>query len=170
MTDLGLKATGLKKFFGGLAAVDNVSLEVNRGVLHALIGPNGAGKSTLINLLSGDLVPTAGNIYLDQREIVGCSPDQRSRLGLCRIYQQTSIFPSFSVLENCRLAAQSRQPHAVNHFRRAEAYPSLMQEAERALTAVGLLNRAKAIAGHLSPGEPRQPDVARSLATRPRGP
>jgi branched-chain amino acid transport system ATP-binding protein len=168
MIDLGLKATGLKKVFGGLAAVDNVSLEVHRGVLHALIGPNGAGKSTLINLLSGDLAPTAGSIYLDQREIVGCSPDQRSRLGLGRIYQQTSIFPSFTALENCRLAAQSRQPHALNPFRRAEAYPSLMREAERALTAVGLLNRANAIAGNLSHGEQRQLDIGMSLATRPR--
>src|SRR5712692_4000939 len=167
MTDRGLRASRLKKVFGGLTAVDNVSLAVNRGVLHAVIGPNGAGKSTLINLLSGDLAPTAGSISLDQREIVRCSSDQRSRLGLGRIYQQTSIFPTFSVFENCRLAAQSRHPHALNVFRSAESYSSVGREAEQALRAVGLVNRATTIAGTLSHGEQRQLDIAMSLATRP---
>src|SRR5260370_20913081 len=94
MIDGGLRASGLKKVFGGLAAVDNVSLEVHRGVLHAVIGPNGAGKSTLINLLSGDLAPTAGSIYLDQREIVRYSPKQRSLRRLVKIFQVHITLPA----------------------------------------------------------------------------
>jgi branched-chain amino acid transport system ATP-binding protein len=168
MTEQSLRASGLRKVFGGLAAVDNVSLELNVGALHAVIGPNGAGKTTLINLLSGDLAPTSGSIQFNGRNIVGHSPDQRSRLGIGRTYQKINIFPSFTVLENCRLAAQSRKSHAVNLLRSVSSYPSLKEEAERALAAVGLEHRTGIIAGTLSHGEQRQLDIAMSLATRPR--
>src|SRR5216684_3867148 len=133
MIDRGLRASGLRKVFGGLTAVDNVSLALDVGVLHAVIGPNGAAKTTLINLLSGDLPPTAGSIHLNGQDIVGYSSDQRSRLGIGRTYQKISIFASFTVLENCRLAAQSRKSHAANLFRSAGSYPSLRHEAVRAL-------------------------------------
>ncbi len=167
MIDGGLRASGLRKVFGGLTAVDNVSLELAVGALHAVIGPNGAGKTTLINLLSGDLAPTAGSIHFNGQNIVGYSSDQRSRLGIGRTYQKINIFASFSVLENCRLAAQSRKSHAANVFRSVRSYPSLRREAERALGAVGLEQRADVIAGTLSHGEQRQLDIAMSLATRP---
>ena len=168
MSDHRLRASGLSKVFGGLTAVDSVSLELNVGVLHAVIGPNGAGKTTLINLLSGDLPPTAGSIHFNGQDIVGYSSDRRSRLGIGRTYQKINIFPSFTVLENCRLAAQSRKSHAVNVFRSVGSYPSLKQEAEQALAAVGLEHRARVIAGTLSHGEQRQLDIAMSLATKPR--
>src|SRR5713226_462030 len=167
MTERGLRASGLRKGFGGLTAVDNVSLALDVGVLHAVIGPNGAGKTTLINLLSGDLPPTAGSIHLNGQDIVGYSSDQRSRLGIGRTYQKISIFASFTVLENCRLAAQSRKSHASNLFRSAGSYPSLRHEAVRALAAVGLDHRAGVIEGSLRHGEQRQLDIAMSLATRP---
>lgn len=163
----GLSARGLTKVFGGLTAVNNVSLDLSSGTVHAVIGPNGAGKTTLINMLSGDLAPTAGSIQFDGRDIVGYSSDQRSRMGLGRTYQKTNIFGSFTALENCRLAAQSREAHALSMWRSTRAYPSLEREAERALAAVGLEQRAKAIAGTLSHGEQRQLDIAMSLATRP---
>jgi len=167
MTVRGLSARGLTKVFGGLTAVNNVSLDLSSGTVHAVIGPNGAGKTTLINMLSGDLAPTAGSIQFDGRDIVGYSSDQRSRMGLGRTYQKTNIFGSFTALENCRLAAQSREAHALSIWRSTRAYPSLEREAERALAAVGLEQRAMAIAGTLSHGEQRQLDIAMSLATRP---
>jgi len=167
MTVRGLSARGLTKVFGGLTAVNNVSLDLSSGTVHAVIGPNGAGKTTLINMLSGDLAPTAGSIQFDGRDIVGYSSDQRSRMGLGRTYQKTNIFGSFTALENCRLAAQSRERHALSMWRSTRAYPSLEREAERALAAVGLEQRAMAIAGTLSHGEQRQLDIAMSLATRP---
>ncbi len=168
MTEPALQVSGLTKRFGGLVAVSNVSLQLTTGTLHALIGPNGAGKSTLINMLSGDLQPTAGSIRFNGRDIARSSSDQRSRLGIGRSYQKTNIFPAFSVLENCRLAAQSREPHAFNLFRSAASYRSVTREAERALEAVGLEPRANLIAGNLSHGEQRQLEIAMSLATAPR--
>jgi len=167
MSERGLRAVGLTKVFGGLTAVSDVSIELTRGVLHAVIGPNGAGKTTLINMLSGDLAPTAGSIHFNGRDIVGYSSDRRSQFGIGRTYQKINIFPSFTALENCRLAAQSRDPHPLSLLRGTGAYPSLTREAERALAAVGLEQRAQAIAGTLSHGEQRQLDIAMSLATRP---
>ena len=107
MSQFALSVSGLSKRFGGLTAVNNVSLQLATGTLHAVIGPNGAGKSTLINLLSGDILPSSGNIQLNGRDISGLSPQQRSQLGIGRSYQKTNIFGGFSTLENCRLAAQS---------------------------------------------------------------
>jgi branched-chain amino acid transport system ATP-binding protein len=168
MSEAALNVTSLTKRFGGLMAVNDVSIQVTKGRLHAVIGPNGAGKSTLVHLLSGDLVPTSGSIQLDGREISGLPPDQRSRAGIGRSYQKTNIFLGFSVLENCRLAAQSREPHAFNLFRSAYSYRPITQMAEQALVAVGLQHRAHVTAGFLSHGEQRQLEIAMSLATSPR--
>lgn len=168
MTEAALRVESLTKKFGGLTAVSNVSLQLKTGSLHAVIGPNGAGKSTLINMLSGDLTSSSGSIYLDGRDISRLAADQRSRAGIGRSYQKTNIFPAFSVFENCRLAAQSREPHAFNLFRPAAAYRSVTCAAEQALAAVGLQHRAKTCAGFLSHGEQRQLEIAMSLATRPR--
>lgn len=167
MTEPALKVSGLTKRFGGLTAVNNVSLQVAKGSLHAVIGPNGAGKSTLIHLLSGDLLATSGSVVLEGREVSALAPDQRSRAGIGRSYQKTNIFPAFSVLENCRLAAQSRDPHAFNLFRRASAYRPITRAAEQALEAVGLQHRSSISAGFLSHGEQRQLEIAMSLATSP---
>src|SRR5690349_9465591 len=127
-----LKAVRLTKRFRGLTAVDNVSLELAIGELHAVIGPNGAGKSTLVNVLSGDLAPSSGSIQLNGREIARSSADQRSRLGIGRSYQKTNVFAPFTVLENCRLAAQSRDPHPFNLLRSAASYRSVTAAAKRA--------------------------------------
>lgn len=167
MTEIALNVTGLTKKFGGLTAVNDVSLQVAKGSLHAVIGPNGAGKSTLIHLLSGDLSPSSGRIELHGKDISRLPPDQRSRAGIGRSYQKTNIFPTFSVLENCRLAAQSREPHAFNLFHSASSYRPITQAAEQALSAVGLQHRARICAGFLSHGEQRQLEIAMSLATKP---
>jgi branched-chain amino acid transport system ATP-binding protein len=162
-----LQVRGLSKNFGGLAAVDDVSLDVKVGELHAVIGPNGAGKTTLINMLSGDLSPSAGSVLFRGMEMAHLAPERRSRLGVGRSYQKVNIFPAFSVLENCRLATQSREPHPLNWLRDAMSYDRVLQNARRALSAVGLANRATVIAATLSHGEQRQLEIAMSLATDP---
>jgi len=168
MTDPILQVRGLSKNFGGLAAVDNVSLDVGVGELHAVIGPNGAGKTTLINVLSGDLSPSAGSVLFRGTEMAYLAPERRSRLGVGRSYQKVNIFPAFSALENCRLAAQSREPRPLDWLRDAMSYESVLENARRALAAVGLADRAAVMAATLSHGEQRQLEIAMSLATDPK--
>ena len=166
-----LSARGLTKRFGGLAAVSDVSLDVWHGKLHAVIGPNGAGKSTLTHLLSGDLPPTSGTITLDGQDITGWTPEKISRHRLGRSYQKTNIFASFTVWDNVRLAAQSReQPSPFNPLgwlRPAHRMTEVNQRAERALELAGLQNRRSAVAGAASHGEQRQLEIAMTLATEP---
>jgi branched-chain amino acid transport system ATP-binding protein len=167
MSEAILQTRELCKSFGGLAAVDHLSLEVTAAELHAVIGPNGAGKTTLVNLLSGDLPASSGSILFRGKEISSLTPEQRSRLGIGRSYQKTNIFPGFSALENCRLAAQAREPRALNWFRDALSYDGIMKQARRALEAAGLTERANELALALSHGEQRQLEIAMCLATEP---
>ncbi len=144
MSEVLLSAKNLTKRFGGLAAVDDVSLDLWRKHIHAVIGPNGAGKSTLTNLLSGDLPPTSGSVMLAGRDVTGWSPEKISAQGLGRSYQKTNIFLPFTVWENVRLASQSREPHFANWFRRATKFEAINARAERALELSGLKNRKTA--------------------------
>jgi branched-chain amino acid transport system ATP-binding protein len=162
-----LSARALTKRFGGLAAVNDVSLELWRERIHAVIGPNGAGKSTLTNLLSGDVAPTAGTVTLAGREVSGWSPERISRAGLGRSYQKTNIFLPFTVWENIRLAAQSRTPQAARWLKRAASVREANERAERALELAGLQQRRDDIAGAASHGEQRQLEIAMTLATDP---
>ncbi|MCW5652295.1 ABC transporter ATP-binding protein [Hydrogenophaga sp.] len=171
MSDLLLCARQLTKRFGGLAAVNGVSVDLFRDRIHAVIGPNGAGKSTLTNLLSGDLPPTSGQITLNGTEIAGHSPESISRLGLGRSYQKTNIFPPFTVWDNVRLAAQSRERHApwnpLHWLTSANALATVNQRCERAIELAGLAARARTVAGTISHGEQRQLEIAMTLATEP---
>ena len=162
-----LATRGLTRLFGGLAAVNGVALELERGKLHAVLGPNGAGKTTLINLLSGDLAASSGSISYKGEDITRQSADRRSRIGIGRSYQKTNIFPAFTAFENCRLAAQSRTPRALYLFADAEAYLPVSAAARQALDAAGLDGRADRIASALSHGEQRQLEIAMVLATQP---
>jgi branched-chain amino acid transport system ATP-binding protein len=163
-----LRIRGLSKQFGGLAAVNDVSLDLHLCELQAVIGPNGAGKSTLINMLSGDLRPTSGSIRYEGREIAGLSADRIARLGIARSYQKVNIFPAFTVFENCRLAAQSRLRTSMRFFRQTLRYAGINEAAEQALAIVGLGLRAGSYAAALSHGEQRQLEIAMTLATSPR--
>src|ERR1044071_4640466 len=107
MTEVVLATHALSKRFGGLAAVNDVSLELRSGEIHAVIGPNGAGKTTLVNLLSGDLKPTGGTIMLGERDVTRLGAEKRGLLGIGRSSQKTMIFPDASVFENVRLAVQA---------------------------------------------------------------
>jgi branched-chain amino acid transport system ATP-binding protein len=171
MSDTLLTASGLTKRFGGLAAVNNVSLELWRDRIHAVIGPNGAGKSTLANLLSGDLPPTSGEVCLVGVDITGWSPERISRQGLGRSYQKTNIFPPFTVWDNVRLAAQSRQPQQPwnpwTWWQSASKSIATNDRATRAIELSGLQDRRNAIAGAISHGEQRQLEIAMTLATAP---
>jgi len=171
MSEVLLTATGLTKRFGGLAAVNNVSLELWRDRIHAVIGPNGAGKSTLTNLLSGDLSPTSGEVRLGGVVITGWTPERISRQGLGRSYQKTNIFQPFTVWDNVRLAAQSRQPqqpwNPLSWWRSASESIAVNDRATRAIELSGLQDRRNAIAGAISHGEQRQLEIAMTLATAP---
>jgi branched-chain amino acid transport system ATP-binding protein len=167
MSEPILETRALSKRFGGLTAVSDVSLALERGRLHALLGPNGAGKSTLINLLSGDLPASSGTIAYRGRDVTGLSPDRRSRIGIGRSYQKTNIFGAFTAFENCRLAAQSRFPRPLRIFSDARAHGPTCRAAERALAAAGLEHAGGFLASELSHGAQRQLEIAMALATGP---
>jgi branched-chain amino acid transport system ATP-binding protein len=163
-----LSARNLTRLFGGLAAVNQVSLDLWQGRIHAVIGPNGAGKSTLTNLLSGDLSPTTGTVTLGGADVTGWAPEKISRAGLGRSYQKTNIFQPFTVWENVRLAAQSRRPHAGRWLSLAGRFAETNEVAAQALELSGLQDKRYAIAGAMSHGEQRQLEIAMSLATDPK--
>jgi len=167
MSEVLLKAIEVTKRFGGLTANQDVSLEVYRGKTHAILGPNGAGKSTLINMLSGDLSVTSGAVILGDTDVTNRTPNQRSLMGIGRSYQKTNIFPEFTVLENCRLAAQSRDPRASAIFTNAQKHKAYLAHAERAISETGLSGYENRIASELSHGEQRQLELAIVLSTQP---
>ncbi len=167
MNEVLLRTVELRRTFGGLAANDCVSIELRRGQVHALLGPNGAGKSTLINLLSGDIPATSGQVIYRDQDITRLSPHERSLIGIGRSYQKTNIFPGFTVRENCRLAAQSREPRAARIFSDAAAWGPYREVVDRALRHAGLADVAGRRASELSHGQQRQLELAIVLATQP---
>ena len=163
-----LACRGLTRRFGGLLAVNAVSLEFEVGQVHAVIGTNGAGKSTLINMLSGELAASGGTITLGGIEITGWAQPRRARAGIGRSYQRTTIFPAFSVFENCRLAAQAAHARPWAIWESADACQASAAVAREALETTGLAAVARTVAGRLSHGGKRQLEIAMCLATRPR--
>jgi branched-chain amino acid transport system ATP-binding protein len=153
--------------FGGLAAVNNVSLSVPRGEIRAIIGPNGAGKSTFFNCLTGVLRPTGGRIFLDGEDVAGLPPNNISRKGIARSYQITNILPGATVLENVRIAAQSRQ-HGWSLLSHHRAFGDLIDRARSVLEAVALREKEEELAANLSHGEQRNLEIGIALATEPR--
>ncbi len=175
MSDVLLSAKQLTKRFGGLVAVNQVSVDLWLGRIHAVIGPNGAGKSTLTNLLSGDIAPSSGSVTLGDTDVTGRGPDRISRQGLGRSYQKTNIFLPLTVHENVRLAAQSRDPqqpwHPLRWWQDTRTATiknrAISARLESAIELSGLQNRRTAIAGAMSHGEQRQLEIAMTLATEP---
>ena len=151
MSDPILRAGWLTKRFGGLTAVNDVSVDLHVGEVHAVIGTNGAGKSTLTNLISGDLPPTSGTIEFAGKELGGLPSHKVSRLGIGRSYQKTNIFLPFTVFENVRLAAQSRRPRSWNVWRRAVSWGDVAESADKAIAAAGLAERRDTVAAIRSP-------------------
>jgi branched-chain amino acid transport system ATP-binding protein len=163
-----LRSNLLTRRFGGLTAVHNVTLAFRVGEVHAVIGTNGAGKSTLINMLSGEMPASSGSIHFDGHDITDWSQPRRALAGIGRSYQRTTIFPAFSVLENCRLCAQAALPRAWAVWESAQRCEASLAVAREALASAGLADDAARVAGTLSHGGKRQLEIAMCLATRPR--
>jgi len=161
-----LESRGLAKDFGGLTAVNGVDFRVRRGELRSVIGPNGAGKTTFFNLLTGVLPSSRGQILFKGRDITHLAAHAVSRLGIARSYQVTNIFGDLSVLENVRIAAQSR----VTHYRcwgSADRLREVNQRAEEILTSLGLGAKRHVRGAELSHGEQRYLEIGIALATEP---
>ena len=165
--DVLLRGRGITRRWGGLVAVNEVSLDLQRGELHAVIGTNGAGKSTLINILSGEIPPSAGTVELLGQDVTAWSQPRRSQAGLGRSYQRTTIYPSFTVLENCRLAAQARTPKPWHWWQDASRCEASVNAARAAAASAGLSDWLDRSAGLLSHGQKRQLEIAMCLATAP---
>jgi len=162
-----LQTEGLTVRFGGLTALRQVALAVPAGEIRAIIGPNGAGKSTLFNCLTGVLEPTEGRVLFAGEDVTGLPPDAMSRRGIARSYQITNILPGATVLENVRIAAQSRR-HAWNLVRHHRALTDVLARAREVLGAVGLAAKEDETAANLSHGEQRHLEIGIALATEPR--
>jgi branched-chain amino acid transport system ATP-binding protein len=162
-----LRGRGLTRRWGGLTAVDKVSLDLARGTVHAVIGTNGAGKSTLINMLSGEIPPSEGTVELLGEDVTAWPQPRRARAGLGRSYQRTTIYPSFTVLENCRLAAQARWQHPWRWWQPAARCTDSVGAAREVAQRTGLAESLDRPAGLLSHGQKRQLEIAMCLATDP---
>ena len=163
-----LSLRNLSKRFGGVVAVERVTLEVRAGEVHALIGPNGAGKTTLIHQVSGSLPADTGEIFFEERDITRLPAHERVRAGLARSYQVTSIFRRFSVLDNLALAVQARSGTSFSFWRPVAKERSIFDEARAVAADVNLEAKLGAQASTLSHGEQRALEVGLALATRPR--
>lgn len=168
MAEVMLRTTALSKHFGALLATDAVSLDVYTSELHAIIGPNGAGKTTLIAQLAGELLPDAGRIEFLGQDITHWPPHRRSRVGLARSFQMTSVFFDMTLLDNVLLAILAKAGHAYRFWRSARRQRRLLEPAMAMLQHVGLVDRAHAMAATVSHGEHRQLEIAMALATNPK--
>jgi branched-chain amino acid transport system ATP-binding protein len=168
MNDALLQVEALSKSFGALRATDQVTLEVRQGETHAIIGPNGAGKTTLIGQLAGNLQPDAGTIRFAGEDITALAAPARSRRGLARSFQITSVYRDFTALDNVALAIQAHAGSSFRFWRAARSDERLRAPARAILAEVGLGERADVLAANLAHGEQRQLEIAMVLATKPR--
>jgi len=167
-----LEARGVAKQFGGLAALSDISLTVQRGEIYGLIGPNGAGKTTLFNCLTGLYQPSAGDFRLDGESLAGLTPHAVARRGIARTFQNIRLFANMTALENVMVGRHARTRAGVlgavlrtRATRDEEA--AITRHADRLLAYVGLSHRADDLAKHLAYGDQRRLEIARALATEP---
>ena len=163
-----LEIVDLKKQYGGLVVTDNVSLTVKPGELHALIGPNGAGKSTLIGQICGTLSADDGRINFVGQDITHWPAYRRAQLGLSRSFQITSIFPSFTVLDNVALAIQAHSGSSFGFWQAVASERPLLDAAMAILERTGLQELAQSTAESVGHGAHRQLELALALATQPK--
>jgi len=165
-----LRTNGLTKRFGGITATDNVDFELGEE-LTSLIGPNGAGKTTFFNLLTGELTPTEGAVEFrtdgEWIDITDHDPQETAQLGIHRSFQITNIFPTSTVLENVRIAAQAHGENSLRFWRNVNTFEGHYEEATRILDRVGLDGQEDLVAENLSHGEKRRLEVAIALAGDP---
>jgi branched-chain amino acid transport system ATP-binding protein len=168
MTQACLRLENVSRHFGGLKAVDAVSLVVQPGERHALIGPNGAGKTTLFNLISGEFPPTSGRIELFGTDVTRVPAYKRAALGIARTFQITKLFPALTVRENVLVACTALDRRRLAMHRTVASVPELCDNADRVLSSFGLLPLAGEVVKNLSYGDQRKLEVALSMAGRPR--
>jgi len=162
-----LRGQNITRRWGGLVALNAVNIELTRGSVHAVIGTNGAGKSTLINILSGEFPPSSGTVELLGQDVTQWQQPRRARAGLGRSYQRNTIYPTFSVLENCRLAAQATHQKPWLWWQSAASCKVSGAIAESVVVRSGLSEMRNRAAGLLSHGQKRQLEIAMCLATQP---
>ena len=153
--------------FGGHVAVDGVSCAFAPGTLTAIVGPNGAGKTTFFNLISGQLRASAGSVWLAGRDITALPVSARTHLGLGRAFQLTQLFPTLSVLENVRLAVQSRRREGLSLLSVWSDRKETLARAQALVEQVRLSGRAGAAASSLPHGDQRKLEVAMLMALEP---
>ena len=163
-----LEARGLARNFGALIATDDVSFAIQPGARQALIGPNGAGKTTLINLLTGVIRPTAGQVLLQGRDVTGLPSSARVRMGLTRTFQINQLFPDLTPAESLALAISERNGFGADFWRVAGNQPAIVAEIEDLLTRFGLEAELDRPTRKLPYGKQRLLEIALALAARPR--
>ncbi len=163
-----LVVENLSRNFGALQAVDHASFSVSEGELQAIIGPNGAGKTTLFNLISGELRPSTGRIYLFGQDVTKMSCQRRAYLGLGRTFQITNLFPELTVLENIFLAIQAQKRLKFVFYRPQSSYHTLLERANKTLEEWGLWEKRDTLAQNLSHGDQRQLDIILALVEEPK--
>lgn len=168
MTNPVLQVRNLSKRFGGVNAVSNISIDVAHRETLAIIGPNGAGKTTLYNMLSGRMVPTAGQILFEDQDITGLPPHRISRLGISRSFQINNIFTEMTVRENVEVAITALRGDSRKWANIASRNRTVQDEADRLLERLSILDLAEQRAGVISYGDKRLVEIAVVLATQPR--
>lgn len=163
-----LTVADITKSFGGLKAVNKVSLNIGEASIHSIIGPNGAGKTTLFNLITGAIRPAAGKVTFNGIDVTGWSPERLAKTGVARTFQRTSIFRELTVLENVALAIRSREGTSQSIWQPADRENEVLSEAHDLLGKVGLGGRQKDRAGALAHGYQRALDIAIGLALKPK--
>jgi len=163
-----LSVEKISKFFGGLAALVDVTLTVESGERRAIIGPNGAGKSTFFNVIAGELPPSEGKVLLDGRNITGLPVYKRANLGLGHTFQRNNLFFGLTAFENVRLAVQHHRRMTGNMFKPAQKFSEIEQETQEILGRVGLLEEQDTQVSTLAYGQQRALEVALALATEPK--
>jgi ABC-type branched-subunit amino acid transport system ATPase component len=163
-----LETRNLKRNFGGFVATNDVSLKIAQGARHALIGPNGAGKTTIINLLTGALVPTAGQVFLNGEEITALSAHRRVGRGLSSTFQINQLFGDLTPLESVMLAISEREHRGVSFFTALKSQKDLVAEAASLLERFGLADVMGLATTLLPYGKQRLLEIALAIATKPR--
>ncbi len=165
---VSLEILDVGKRYGGVTAIDRVTMRINSNTLHAIIGPNGAGKTTLFNILAGQTRPSSGRVMMDGKRIDGTRPNRLVQLGIARSFQITSVFPGLTVEENVVLSALGHVPRsAFNFLRMRKIGGSDRSRINLSLEAAGLYDSRASIASELSHGEQRLLEVAMSLVLDP---
>lgn len=163
-----LRLEQVSRRFGGVTAVDGVSVAVVPGERLAVIGPNGAGKTTLFRLIAGEMSPSSGRVHLFGQDVTGLVSHRRARLGLSRTFQVSNLFAGLSVADNVRLAAQAADRSRMRFWRPARPQDAVVAPVGEVLAQVGLTSRGGDHVSDLSHGEQRQLEIAMALVTAPR--